>query len=113
MGEPSLQRVRMLSRQLLSAACSHADHKRNVTLTSRHMQQSRGIVHNLIQCQQAEIYGHDLHNRSHAIHGGTDPGTGKGRFAKRCIDDAISSKLFLKPHAYGKTATISTDILSH
>src|SRR6185369_15637494 len=48
---------------------------RHVELATRHVQKRRGVVHYLVERQQTEIAGHDLHNGTHSSQRRTDAST--------------------------------------
>ena len=113
MGVPSLKAVRVLGCQLPPTAGRHADDHRHMELPARHVPDSGGIVHDLVERQQREIAGHDLHDREHPAHRGANAGTGKGAFGQRRVADAIGSKLLEQPLGDRVAAAIAPDVLAH
>ncbi len=74
-GIPAFQAVGMLGGELLARAGGHADHDGHAELPARHVPQGSGVVHDLVQRQQAEVDRHDLDDGAHAAERCADAGT--------------------------------------
>ena len=83
----------MLGGELAAGAGGHADHERHVELAARHVQQRGGVVHDLVEREQAEVDGHDLDDRAHAAERGADAGADEGRLRQRRVADALGPEL--------------------
>ena len=113
MGVPALKTVGMLGRQLAAGPCGHADDERNVELTTGHVQQGGGVVHDLVEGEQAEVDGHDLDDGAHAAEGGTDAGTHKRRLGQRGVADALGTELLQQAETDREAAAVAAHVLTH
>ena len=90
---PAFQAVRMLGGDLTPAAGRKTDHQRYSELITRHMPNGCGAVEDLIKREQAEVDGHQFHDRTHAGHGGADAGAGESPIPttayRECVLDRI------------------------
>ncbi len=103
----------MLSRELTAGAGGHADHERHVELAAGHVAERRRVVEDLIECEQAEIDGHDLDDWSHAGERRADACTDERGFRKWRIADAFLAELREKALAHGEAPAIAPHILTH
>ena len=85
----------------------------HVEQTAGHVQEGGGVVHDLVERQQAEIDGHDLDDRPHPAHGGADPDPGERRFRQRGVADPLGTEFVEQALADGKAAAVAADILAH
>ena len=106
---PALQAVRMLGRDLPARTGGHADHERHVELPARHVEDRRRVVHDLIEREQAEVHGHDLHDGPQARHGRADAGADEGGLGQRRVPDALGPELLEESEAYRETPPVPTD----
>ena len=67
--EAELHRLRG---ELAARAARHPDHQRNAELPAGHVRDRRGVVHDLVEREQAEVHRHHLDDRAHAAEGGSD-----------------------------------------
>ena len=103
----------MLRRDASSAAGRHANDERNRELAARHMRNGDGVVDDLIEREQAEIHGHDFHDRSHPRHGGADPRADEGALRERRVTNALLAKLLKETLCHCVAAAIAADVLAH
>ncbi|MEJ2500926.1 MAG: hypothetical protein P8Y65_07370 [Campylobacterales bacterium] len=109
---PALQTVRMLSGKLFSGPRRRADDEGDADRSAGHVPQRRGVVHDLVECEEAEIDGHDLDDGAHSVHRGPDARPGKARFAQRGVENALGSEPFQQPFADGIAAAVAADVLT-
>lgn len=103
----------MLGTKLASGPGSHPDHQRHVELAAGHVQQGCGVVHDLVEGQEAEVDGHDLHDGSHPAERGADPGADEPGLGQRGVADPFRPELLQQAQAYGEGAAVSAHILAH
>ena len=103
----------MLGRELASGAGGHSDHQWNVELAARHVKHRRGVVHDLVERQQAEVDGHDFDDRPHAAHRRADSSADEGRLRQRRVADALGAELLEQSLAHREAAAVSADIFAH
>ena len=103
----------MLRGELAPGSGGHPDHQRNVELSARHVLQRRRVVEDLVECEQAEVDGHDLDDRPHAAQRGADPGADERRLRQRRVAHALGAELLEQPLAHREAAAVPTDILAH
>src|SRR6185437_4636433 len=90
---PDLQVLRVGGGQLLSATTWSADHQRHADLTAERRVHLRRMVDDLIDSQQAEVDGHDLHDRAQPEHGRADRGTHEPFLTDGGVADAAGTEL--------------------
>src|SRR3712207_4838597 len=66
-----------------------AEGDRALELPARHLADLRGVVDQLIGGDQREVPGHELDDRPHAHHGGTDADPGEAALGDRRVDDPL------------------------
>ena len=71
-GVPAFQAVRVLRCELPPGTGGHPDHDWHRELSARHVSKSGRGVDNLVECQQAEVDGHDLDDRAEPSEGCAD-----------------------------------------
>jgi len=112
-GEPDLETVRMLRRELPARTGGHPDHQRHRELAGRHVPQGGGIVDDLVEGQEREVDRHDLHDRPEAGHGRADARAQEGVFRERSVADAIGAELLEQALAAGVGAAVATHVFAH
>src|SRR5579864_1800081 len=113
MSIPTLETVRVLSRELTPRTGSHSNYQWNIELTTRHVKDRRGVVHNLVEREQAEVDRHDLDDRPHSAQCRTDSGADESRLRERCVADALGAELFQQSLAHRVATAIAAYILAH
>ncbi|MCY1238311.1 hypothetical protein D9M72_510400 [compost metagenome] len=113
MRQPPFQAVRVLGTQLPAGAGGHPDDQRHVELPAGHVQQRGGIVHQLVQRQQAEIDGHDLHNGTHPAQCRPDACAHEAGFGQWGVPDPFRTEFLEQAKAHGETPAVRTNILTH
>ena len=103
----------MLGRELASGARRHPNHHRDRELAARHVPDRRGVVHDLVDAEQAEIDRHDLDDRLRAAERGADGRADEGRFRERRVANAFLAELGEQPLADGVAAAVPADVLAH
>jgi hypothetical protein len=103
----------MLGCELPARTCGHSHNERDIELTAGHVEDRRGVVHDLIEREQTEVHGHDLHDGPQARHGRTDASADEGRFGQGRVPDALGAELLEEPKAHRETTSVPTDVLSH
>ena len=103
----------MLRGELTTGAGRHANHDRNVELSTRHVPQSRRIVHDLVECEQTEVHRHHLDDGPHAVECRTDARTHEGGLGERRVAYAFLAEFLEQPFAHGVTAPVATHVLAH
>ena len=103
----------MLRGELTAGAGGHANHQRNVELAARHVKDGGGVVHDLVERQQAEVDRHDLDDRTHPAHRRADSGADKGRLGKRRVADALGTELLQQSLADREASAVASDVLAH
>jgi hypothetical protein len=91
---PGFEAVRVLRRELPAGAGGHADHDRHAHLAARHVAQRGGVVHDLVQRQQAEVDRHHLDDGAHAAQRRADARAHEGRLGKRRVAHPVFAELF-------------------
>ena len=86
---PALQAVRVLGAQLAAGAVVIRITIGTLNWPPDMWQQARRVVHDLVQRQQAEVDGHDLHDGAHSGQGGPDPGADEPGLRQRGVTDAL------------------------
>jgi hypothetical protein len=71
------------------------------------------VVDDLIQGQQAEVDGHDLHDGAHAAEGGTDAGTEEGVLGQRRVAHPLGTELLEQAVADLEGAAVAAHVLPH
>src|SRR6266700_3582552 len=112
-GVPAFQAVGVLGGELAAGPGGHADDQRDAELPTRHVQDRGGIVDDLVQRQQAEVDGHDLHDGPHTAQGGADSGTDEGRLRQRRVADALGAELLQQALADPEAPAVAADVLAH
>ena len=103
----------MLGRQLAAGARRHADHEGHVHLAAGHVEQGGGVVHDLVEGEQAEVHRHDLDDGPHSADGGADARTDECRLRQRRVADALGTELVEQALAHGEAAAVPADVLAH
>ena len=103
----------MLGGKLAAGPGRHADHQRHAELITRHVADRGRGVEDLVEREQAEIYGHQLDDRAHAGHRGADAGAGEAGFRQWRIADAFRAEFRQEALAHGIAAAVAADILTH
>ena len=112
MGEPALEAVRVLRRELAATAGRHPDHQRHRELAARHVRQRRRAVDDLVQREQAEVAGHDLDDRAQARDRGADTGADEAVLGQRRVDDALRPELLEQALADRVAAAVAAHVLA-
>ena len=81
----------------LPAPRRHADHHRHVELAARHVEEGGGVVHDLVQRQQAEVDGHDLDDRPHPAQRRADARADEAGFGQGRVADPLRAELLKQP----------------
>ena len=103
----------MLRGQLSSGPSGHANHERNIELAARHMQDRRGVIDDLIEGKQTEIYCHDFHDRTGATHRRANARADECGLGERRVADAFGAELIEQTLAHRETAAVATDVFAH
>jgi hypothetical protein len=103
----------MLGGELTAAPGGHADDQRNAELTAGHVAEGGGVVHDLVEGEEAEVDGHHLDDRSHPAERRSDTGPDEGRLRQRGVVHALGAELREQPVADGEGAAIAADVLAH
>jgi hypothetical protein len=103
----------VLRRELAPGPGGHADDERDAELATRHVAQSGGVVEDLVEGEEAEVPGHDLHDRAHAGDGGADAGADEGRFRQRGVAHPIGPELLEQALGDGEAAAVAAHVLTH
>jgi len=103
----------VLRRDLLASARCHSDRDRHLELAAGHVPHHGGVVHDLVDREQAEVHGHHLDDWAHAAKGSADAGANERRLAKWRVADAFLAELFKKPLAHGVGASVPADVFAH
>ena len=77
------------------------------------MEDGRGVVHDLVERQQAEVDRHDFDDRPHAVQRRTDSCADKRGFGKRSVTDTIGAELLKQPFTHRVASAVSADIFAH
>ena len=96
--EPTLQAVGVLGGQLPTGSRGRAHHEGDGELATRHVQQRRGGVHQLVERQQAEVDRHDLDDRAQPHHRGANAHAGESELGDRRVDHAHLADLVARLH---------------
>jgi hypothetical protein len=73
----------------------------------------RGVVHDLVERQQAEVDGHHLHNGTHSTDRSADARADKRRLAQRRVANPIFSELLEQTFANGVGTSVTAYIFTH
>jgi hypothetical protein len=76
------------------------------------VQQRRSVVHDLVECEQAEVDGHDFDDRSHAAERGTDAGANERRLGQRSVANSIGAELLQQTEADGEASAVAADVFA-
>ena len=76
-------------------------------------EQRGGVVHDLVERQQAEVDRHDLDDRAHPAERGADAGADEGRLRQRRVADPLGAELLEQALAHGEAAAVAADVLAH
>ena len=76
-------------------------------------EQRRGVVHDLVEREQAEVDGHDLDDRPHPAERGADAGADERRLRQRRVADALGTELVEQALAHREAAAVAADVLAH
>src|SRR6516165_11185521 len=76
--EVGLKALAVLSPELMTASLRCANNHRHLGVTAEHVMDLGGVVNNLIHCEQAEIYCHQLDNWLQPTHRGANPRANDG-----------------------------------
>src|SRR5436305_907213 len=103
----------MLRRNLVSRAAGPAKNNRYLELTARHVKHLRGRVNDLISSQNRKVKSHEFNDRPQTDHGRANTQSGETEFGDRCIDNALSAKLFEQTARDFVCALILGDFFAH
>ena len=104
----------MLRGDLAPGAGRHADHERDVNWPPDMCEMRGGVVHDLVERQQAEVDGHDLDDRAHAAQRGADAGADERRLRQRRVADALAARTpRAGPCVTREAAAVAADVLAH
>src|SRR5258708_7358807 len=113
MGQPGLERLRMLGAQLQRRAVWPAEYDGTVVLSARHVQHLRRRVQHLVQSEDPEIPGHELDDRPQAHHRGADADAGESQLGDRRVDHAHLSEFLEQAFGHLVGALVDGDFLAH
>jgi hypothetical protein len=77
------------------------------------VQQGGGIVHDLVEGEQAEVDRLDLDDGAHAAKRGADAGPHERRLRQRRVADPLGVELFQQPEAHREAAPVAAHVLAH
>jgi hypothetical protein len=77
------------------------------------MPHHRGVVHDLVERQQAEVDGHDLDDGTHPTERRADPGSNERRLGQGRVAYPVLSKFLEQAFADRVWTSVATDIFAH
>ena len=105
--------MRMGCTELMSWTIWSAKRDRNVELTAGHGEHVRGVVHNLIECNERKTERHELDDRPEPDHGRADTQPGETIFADRRVNDSRGTKSFEQSLRDLISAVVLRHLLAH
>ncbi len=112
MAEPGFQALGMLGGQLVGRAAGAANDHGYRQLPAGHVADFGGVVDDLIQCQYAEVKGHQFDDRPQAGHSSADRQPGKSGFGNRGIENPLCSEFLYEPFADLEGALVVPDLFA-
>ena len=112
-GEPPVEGLRVLGRELIARPVGRADDHRALHQAAEHVVDLGGVVDDLVHGHQDEVERHDLHDRALAEHGGPDRGAHEAFLGDRRVADAIGPPLLQQPGGDLVGAVEDADLLAH
>ena len=108
-GVEALVSLAVCGGELTRLAVRSAEHDGATELATAHLQHLAGVVDDLVAGEDGEVPGHELDDRTEAIHGGTDGDGAEAELADRSVDHAVRPELI--EHAFGRL--IGAIVFSH
>ena len=73
----------------------------------------RRAVHDLVECEEAEVDGHYLDHRVESAHGRTDGRADNAGLSDRGVEHAFLAELLQQPRGDGVGAAVQADVFAH
>ena len=107
------ERMRVLRRNLISRSVRAAKNDRHLELPAGHVEHLRGVVDDLVGCENRKVPRHELDHGPKPGHRRTDADRGKSELGDRSIDDTFVAELLPEPARHLISAVVLGDFLAH
>jgi hypothetical protein len=99
--------------ELMGDAVAAAEDDRDFELSTRHVADVGGVVHELVEADEGEAPAHVLDNGAEAAHGSADAQAGKASFADRSVEDSARAEFGQHAFADFVGAVVFAHFLAH
>jgi hypothetical protein len=82
-------------------------------LPAGHVQDSRGVVDDLVEREQAKVDRHDLDDWAHPVHRGADSSAHERGFGEWGVADAFGAEFVEQALGHREGAAVTADIFAH
>src|SRR6267143_1404186 len=113
MGEPALPCLRVLGRELQRRPIGAAEDDRQRDLAARHVQHLGGGIHDLVECEQGEVPGHELDDGPQPTHRRSHADARESQLRDWRVDDALRAELLQQSAAHLVGALIDAHLFAH